>query len=369
MRPAMVRGGMPSPVLLDITPLDRGHADRGIGTAVRGLIAGFATLPPSERPTLLAQPGQTVPQWFSSLTVRWPHWPVPRVPDPWPYVTVERAIRRLPHRLFHATQTQLLPLRRDRPVATTCYDLIPLHMPLRNPLHRHAYATYLARLRRVDRIVTISQATADDLVASLGIPPDRIRVAPLGVPAAPEPHGATPSAPYLLYANSIEPHKDPHLAIAAIARAAGVELVMCGLWSRRRREELEHAISERGVGNRVHLLGHVPADRLAALRRDARAVIVTSRLEGFGLPVLEALAAGTPVLASELPALREAGGDVATYLPPGDVDAWSDAIRRVVDDDTLRATVAERGPAHAATFSWERTATLTLAAWREVLDG
>jgi glycosyltransferase involved in cell wall biosynthesis len=361
---------MPAPVLLDITPLDRGHANRGIGTAVRGLVSGLAQLSEPARPALLARRDQPTPDGFAVHRVPWPRWPLGRIPDPWPHLTVERTVRRLPFRLFHATQADFVPARRDRPLVATCYDLIPLHMPLRNPLHRHRYATYLARLRAADRIVTISQATADDLEGSLGIPRDRIRVAPLGLPATPEPHGPTPSAPYVLYANSIEPHKNPHLLVAALRGVpAEVELVMCGLWSTRRRETLEQAFVAQGLADRVHLLGHVPADRLAALRRDARAVLIPSRLEGFGLPVLEALAAGTPVLAADIPALHEAGGDLATYVPVGDIEAWAQAITRVAADDTHRRAVAERGPMHAATFTWDRTATLTASVWREVLDG
>ncbi len=108
-------------------------------------------------------------------------------------------------------------------------------------------------------------------------------------------------------------------------------------------------------------------ERLAALREGARAVLVPSRKEGFGLPVLEALSAGVPVLASDTPALREVGGAAATYLPLGDAAAWGRAISQAAAAPAgERAEQAQAGRIRAAGFSWERTARATLAAYREV---
>ncbi len=113
-------------------------------------------------------------------------------------------------------------------------------------------------------------------------------------------------------------------------------------------------------------LGLVSAERLAALRGAARAVLVPSRKEGFGLPVLEGLSAGVPVLASDTPALREVGGDAATYLPLGDAAAWGRAISEAAGRNGAdRAAAAEAGRRRAARFSWERTARALLDVYRE----
>jgi glycosyltransferase involved in cell wall biosynthesis len=113
-------------------------------------------------------------------------------------------------------------------------------------------------------------------------------------------------------------------------------------------------------------LGMVSPGRLAALRAGATAVLVPSRKEGFGLPVLEAMAAGVPVLASDLPALREVGGDAATYLPPDDPAAWAAAITAAAERGPAgRAERAAAGRARAATFTWERTARGLLDAYRD----
>jgi glycosyltransferase involved in cell wall biosynthesis len=139
---------------------------------------------------------------------------------------------------------------------------------------------------------------------------------------------------------------------------------MCGPWSRRRAERLARRARALGVAERADLLGFVPPERLAALRTGALAAVVPSLKEGFGLPVLEAMAAGVPVLASDTRALREAGGDAARYLPPLDPRAWAAAATELLEDTRARDALAAGGRAQAARFSWSRTARLTADAWR-----
>jgi glycosyltransferase involved in cell wall biosynthesis len=150
---------------------------------------------------------------------------------------------------------------------------------------------------------------------------------------------------------------------------APVRLALAGPWSGRRLARLRARARGLHVDERVDWMGFVSGGRLAALRAGAVAVAVPSRKEGFGLPVLEGLAAGIPVLASDTPALREAGGDAARYLPPDDPAPWSQAIAELAEDADERARLGELGRARAAEFSWEETARLTVAAWREAADG
>ena len=355
---------MPVPVLLDATPLARGHGQRGIGTALRHMIEH---LPHTRRPTLLTLPGQEIPSGFGRRDFRWPRWPTHRIPDPWPSLRLHDALLSDPPELFHATQPELTPDPHRVPTVITCYDLIPLHRPMRDPLQRFSYGTYLQRLTRAARIITISNAVRDDLGAQLGIPESRVDVVYLGPPPAHEPAGLTPSTPYVLYSNSIESHKNPRLVIDAFARIRDVDLVMTGPWSRRRLGRLQAHAERIGAADRIHWLGYVDARYLAALRRDALATVTPSLLEGFGFPVLESLIAGTPALASDIPALREAGGDAAVYLPADDPAAWADAIEALRTGGD-RDAIATRGRAHAATFDWDRTARETIAVWDEVGD-
>lgn len=360
---------MRPPALLDATPLAGAHSARGIGAAVRGLVGGLAELPADERPALLVRAGQSVPDGFEARPVRWPRWPLYRLPDPWPWTVGERAARRAAAGgVFHAQQPALVP--RGLTVVT-CFDLIPACFPEylagagRAP-EALAYRRFLRRLAQARLVLAPSRETAGDLARLAGVDPGRIRVVPLAAPVPAAPVGAPPEGPYVLFTGAIEPHKNAPLAIEAIARAAPpVRLLMAGPWSARRAERL-HALAGRvGAADRIAWLGLVEAGRLAALRAGAVAVLVPSRKEGFGLPVLEAMQVGVPVLASDTPALREVGGEAARYLSPDDPGAWAAAIDELVSDRPGRAARAALGRARAAEFSWGATARAVVDAYGE----
>lgn len=360
----------PPAVLLDATPLASAHALRGTGAALEGILAGLRARAEGARPRVLVREGQVPPGGFATDEVRWPDWPLYRVPDPWPRVAVERRARALADgAVFHATQPALIPPGRT---VATCFDLIPAAFPRQylsgrgRRLEAGAYRRYLRRLTEVRIVIAPSHETADDLTRIAGVDPARIRVVPLAVPPMARPEGEAPTGPYALFAGAIEPHKNAALAIDAIAGApAEVRLVMAGPWSRRRLLRLRRRAAERGVGGRVDWLGYLPAGRLAAVRAGALAVLVPSLKEGFGLPVLEGMAGGVPVLASDRPSLREAGGDAARYLPPEAPAEWSRAIAELAADEGLRAQMATAGAAQVARFSWRRTADAVADAWRD----
>lgn len=372
---------MPLPVILDATPLAGGHGARGIGTAVRGLVEAFAERPEGERPQLLVSDDVPPAPAFTTVPLSLPGWPLWRlgVPDPWPALVAGRVLRRVRAAVFHATRPELVPS--GLATVVSCYDLIPLRMPslyldgTRRAAQKAAYAHYLSRLRSARLVLAPTRATADDLILLAGVDADRVRIVPLGVATSAEGGrlGAPPIGsrkPYLLYSGSLEPHKNVPLLVDALAqtRHAEVRLVMTGPWSRRRRERLERRIASRGLSERVSLRGHVDSDELARLRRGALAVAVPSRIEGFGLPALEAMAAGVPVLASDIPALAEVTGGVCPLISPDDPAGWATQIDRMLEDPAARADAARRGPGRAAAFPWSATAAATLEVYREALD-
>lgn len=350
-------------VLLDATPLASPHGLRGIGAAVRGLIDGFSQLPDAERPELMLRTAQEAPQGFGAHGVRWPGWGVYRVPDPWPAITAERRAQTLADegRVFHATQPDLVPP--GPPVVATLYDLIPARYPraflggVGRAGDRWAYRRFLGRVRGADLVVVPSTATADDAVHLAGVSSERIRVVPLAVPSAPEPDGEVPSSPYVLFTGGLEPHKNAMTVLQAAAwLRSDAQIVLAGPWSARATERLRRRAIGLGADDRVVQLGFVSAARLAALRANATAALVPSWCEGFGFPVLEAMAAGVPVIAADIPALREAGGDAAIYLPPGDPRLWAETIERLASDDGLRRAKAAEGLQQVARFDWKQTA-------------
>jgi len=207
-------------------------------------------------------------------------------------------------------------------------------------------------VRRAARVLAISERTKRDVVELYGVPEERVVVTPLGVDEAFSP-GAAAADSYVLLVGAIEPRKNP-LAAAAAAREAGRPLVVAGPV---RDRALARKLAEAGAD----LRGYVSREELAALYRGAACLVFPSRYEGFGLPVVEAMASGTPVVATPDAALREVAGDAAVFASS---DELADAIRRALQErDRLVAAGLER----ARRFTWDETARRTLEVYRELL--
>lgn len=284
--------------------------------------------------------------------------------------------------VFHAT-AYAMP-RVDRvPVVLTVHDLTLLRRPeLGTGALRRSVESAARRANEARLVIADSQATADDLVALAGVAAARVRVVPLGVSAAfrplpPETARAHVAArfrfdqPYLLHVGTLEPRKNLPLLIAACAglwRAGRLthRLILAGSpgWGA---AAVADAIARHGAEQFVVQLGAVDAADLPPLYAGADAVVLPSLNEGFGLPLLEALACGAPVIAANAGALPEVAGDAALLVDPADAEAWADAIRRVVTDEELRSRLRVAGPPRAAPFTWERCARETLAVYREAV--
>jgi glycosyltransferase involved in cell wall biosynthesis len=207
-------------------------------------------------------------------------------------------------------------------------------------------------VRRAARVLAISQRTKRDLVELYGVPEDKVVVTLLGVDPAFRP-GADGLGTYLLFVGAIQDRKDP-LAAAAAASSLGLPLVAVG-------PEKDRALAEQLRVAGVDVRGYVPKDELARLYRDAAALVLPSRYEGFGLPVVEAMASGTPVVAAPDEALQEVAGDAAVFAPPEELAA---GVEQALAD---RARLVAAGLERARRFSWEETARRTLSVYRELL--
>jgi glycosyltransferase involved in cell wall biosynthesis len=168
----------------------------------------------------------------------------------------------------------------------------------------------------------------------------------------------------------LQPRKNVPLAVEAFGRLGAVAhdcaLVVAG-GDRRGRADVLDAVQRARLTGRVHLLGHVDEDDLPALYSGARALLFPSLYEGFGLPALEAMACGTPVVASRTTGLAEAVGDAGLTVDPRSADDLAEALARVLTDDALRDQLIAAGHARAAAFTWARTARCTAAVYREAL--
>jgi glycosyltransferase involved in cell wall biosynthesis len=226
----------------------------------------------------------------------------------------------------------------------------------------HAVARPRALARRAARIMCGTRAVRAEIVAAWGLAADRVRVVP---PAAVPPaatNGAMPAQarPFLLFVGALEPRKGPDVLGAAFrrARASGLaaDLVVVGTG--------RLAAVVQGPG--VHMAGHVGRAELTALYGQALALVLPSRLEGFGMVAVEALAAGTPVIASDLPPVREVlGPGGARFVAPGDACGLAAAMRELAGDDDERARLAAAGARASSAFDWAASARAARAVFAE----
>jgi glycosyltransferase involved in cell wall biosynthesis len=243
------------------------------------------------------------------------------------------------------------PLRSSVPTVVTVHDLAILRAPEAFPRWHRLYGR--AGLERVlkaaDAIVAVSEFTRDEVTALVDVPVERVRVVPNGVDALFTPDGPRAEGDYVLAVATLEPRKNLGRAVDA-AREAGVELRVVGA---------------RGWGG-VDVpgwVGEVPDAELAALYRGARCVVYPSLYEGFGLPVLEAMACGAPVVTSRSTAMEEVAGTAAVLVDPLDVSA----IAAGIHEATLRRDeLIPAGLTRARTFTWDRAADAVVELWREL---
>jgi glycosyltransferase involved in cell wall biosynthesis len=284
--------------------------------------------------------------------------------------------------LYHATEHLLMPMRRV-PTVLTVHDLIFHIFPQHHKRLNYWYlnATMPLYCRRASAIIAVSQATRRDLVRLYGLDPAKITVvdeaaAPHFAPAAPA-QVATARARYhlperyVLHVGTIEPRKNLSRLLEAVhrLRQAGedVRLVVVGSrgWLY---EGFFQRLEELALGDAVQLPGYVPDADLPAVYSGATLAAVPSHYEGFGLPVLEAMACGTPVVCSATSSLPEVGGNAARYFDPSDAEAMTDAILAVWRDSALQEAMRRQGLARAAQFSWQRAAAETMAVYSRILQ-
>ena len=270
------------------------------------------------------------------------------------------------------------PIRRNFPAVVTIHDLAFLHFDdLLDDNAKAFYAQVGQSAKRADGIIAVSQSTKNDIVTLLDIAPERVTVIHEAAAAHYTPLPLTPherrrinnidvtANGYILFVSTIEPRKNLPVLLQALRIVRDrhpnrhYHLVAAGARGWRETPILQQ-IDHLRLHDAITLLGSVHDDDLHWLYANSRIYANPSRYEGFGLPLLEALACGAPALASDTSSLPEIGGDAPHYLPADDPLAWADALELLWDDDALRATMAARGPVQAAMFSWQRAATETL---------
>ena len=273
------------------------------------------------------------------------------------------------------------PLASPVKAVVTVHDLAPTRDPSLLPHARSRW--YWGRMvpraaRRAHAVLVPSAATKRDVVSLAGVAEARVHVAPWGVPldlhdgadhASAEAVRATHGLPetYVLYVGTIDRRKDYRALLGAVARLdPAIALVIAGHVIAGRTDFPEEVV-RLGLGPRVRTLGYVSTRDLPALYRGAAAFVYPSFYEGFGFPVLEAMACGVPVVTYRTTSLPEVAGDAAILLdPPVAPETLADAITRVMRDPDLRRDLVARGHARVASFDWRRTASITAAVYESL---
>ena len=269
-------------------------------------------------------------------------------------LSLPRRLRRLGAGLVHTQY--VLPLRTPCPGVVTVHDLSFERRPeLMSRTDRLIFRTLVPRaVRRAARVLTVSERTKRDLVERYGVPPERVVVTPNGVdPAFHPPSGSEPQGSYVLAVGAVQRRKNQFAALEA-AETVGLPLVVVG-------PHKDAVLAEKLRRRGARLEGYVDIERLAELYRGAACLVQTSSFEGFGLPIVEAMASGTPVVAVGEPALVEVSGDAAVVVEEADLAAGIE--RALAERDRLVAAGLERAQA----FTWRAAAERTVAVYREIL--
>jgi glycosyltransferase involved in cell wall biosynthesis len=283
----------------------------------------------------------------------------------WLPVSASRAGVDLLHMLAFPT-----PLLWRGKAAITVHDATPwLYRDTISAGMRFYYGPlYKQALRRAACILTVSESSRTDLVTAVGVSPEHIHVTHNGVDRcffdAQPPRG--PRAPYLLAVGTLEPRKNIPVLLDAFRqlRAEGrdLQLVLVG------RQGWADSLPLAELAAHVRLTGSIPDSELAELYAGASCFVLPSLYEGFGLCLVEAMAAGAPAVASDIPALRELAGDTVRYAPPGSSQAFAEAIRRALDQRQESSVLAQRARERARRFSWDKCAAETVEVYRNLTE-
>jgi len=299
----------------------------------------------------------------------------------WEQTRLPASLRSLGIDVLHSTHHTLPLLGAPSRRVVTIHDLTFLRIPRRYPAVRRLYMQTLTRLsaRLADAIIVPSETVRGDVIRLLGAPGAKVAVVYEAAgeqyrPVDPADAAATArryglEGPYILSVGSLEPGKNRPRLIRALHRLRGegipARLAVVGQKAWRYDAEIE-LVQQLGMQHEVVFLGYVPAPDMPALYAGAMLLALPSLYEGFGLPVLEAMACGTPVLTSALGATAEVAADAARLVDPRSVDAIATGLRELLPDADLRAAMSRRGLARAGAFSWSRAADETYEVYRGV---
>ena len=371
---------MPLRIVIDTRHL----RDFGIGTYIRNLLGALSRLDAENRYILVAHP-EDLPE-LSALGANFELAPYQRRDtDPLDQLAFPWYLRHFSADLFHIP-LNVVSIAMPSPYVVTVHDMSSLLFDQQRTLRKNFRRYQFRRgLLRAERVIAVSHATREDIEELFRVPSERISV----VYNAPDPaflqDSATPEQvqrvleryqvdyPFLLYAGTIRPQKNIPRLIEAFAVVRGrledhpvyrdLRLIIIGD-EISRYPAVRRAVIQTRVEAVVRFLGFVPLETLKVFYKTAAAFVFPSLYEGFGLPPLEAMACGTPVITSDTSSFPEVVGDAGILLDPKDAPAWTGELRRLLSDEVLSRELSRKGIEQARRFSWERAARETYEVFR-----
>lgn len=283
--------------------------------------------------------------------------------------------------LYHSPY-YLMPYRPGRPTLVTLYDLIPHFFPATVSLQVRLFFRMAHRLaiRAATHLIAISEATRQDVMQLYGLQPSQITTIPLGVDAhfCPAPAGQIATirqkyqlpTHYALYVGINKPHKNLLNLVKSWAKVnvpAGWQLIIAGSWDKRYPQAKEWVAANSQQANPIQFLGPIPEAELPALYSGAAFFIFPSQYEGFGLPVLEAMACGCPVACGNHSSLPEIVGQAGLLFDPSRPEQIAQTLSQLLNTPTLRANLVSKGLSQATQFQWATTAQKTIQLYRQIL--
>ncbi|MBN1640994.1 MAG: glycosyltransferase family 4 protein [Anaerolineae bacterium] len=367
--------------------LEENYRGAGISWYIYNLLTHLPDAAPELRYTAFTHESRFTPR--QGMRVRRPAWPTasPLGRIAWEQFVAPIVVQRERIDVLHA-MAFVSPVLSPCPSVVTVLDLSFLHYPSAFKPGKRLYLRWMTALsaRRARRVVAISESTRRDVIAHLHVAPAHVHTVHCGVDPrfAPLPAAALADfrrrkglpARFVLFLGTIEPRKNVAMLIDAFARLVGADpaatadlhLVIAGARGWYANDVYARAEAS-GIADRVHFPGYVPEEEKALWYGAATCFCYPSLYEGFGLPPLEAMACGVPVITSDRSSLPEVVGDGGLTVPPDDGAALSAALWRVITEPALRDELGQRGPARAARFTWTEAARQTVDVYRQALKG
>lgn len=379
-------------VCIDITPLQSEHRHRGIGSYVRELYKEHKEQDKTfEMVTSISSQGVILELQDNTIPYYKPTIPRYHFQWIWSSLLLKRKLEKDNINLIHSTDHQCIPQKGNYLRLFTVHDLIPLvfkqsYYDKKSPDEKIGYNLYLKALSQADHLIAISESTKKDLIEILNINENKITIIPNGVNIDHFEHKTNIEndrliikkhlgdlKDYFLYVGSAEDHKNINVLLNAFRVISkdnkDIHLCIIGKWAPNQVENLLDFLKENNLENKLHYLGYVSTTELQCLYKNCLSFVFPSSYEGFGLPILEAMACGAPIIMSDIPVFREISYSDSLFFKTNDTKKLVELMGLLIHNSEIREKHIRKGKEHVKKFTWKNTSSKTINLYENILKG